>query len=127
MSKEYKAETSSDTIQFVKESVLTISDLTRTKKLTEILNSYAENHSRDVYIVQNSKNKNARAAVVDIDYFQELLQYKEAVDDAVDEIMDEIARQRINDQADINLDEIINSHGLDAMRIIELVDTAEED
>lgn len=123
MSKDYKTDTSADTIQFVKESVLTISDLTRTKKLTEILNSYAESHNRDVYIVQNSKNKNARAAVVDLDYFQELLQYKEAVDAAVDEI----AQQRMNDPANISLDEIIHEHGLDVNKILELVDQVEEE
>jgi len=127
MSKDYKTETSADTIRFVKESVLTISDLTRTKKLTEILNSYAQSNNRDVYIVQNSKNKNARAAVVDLDYFQELLQYKEAVDDAIDEIMDEIAQQRMNDPANISLDEIIHEHGLDVKKILELVDQVEEE
>ena len=127
MSKKYSTETSADTIQFVKESVLTISDLTRTKKLTEILNSYAESHSKDIYIVQNSKNKNARAAVVDLDYLQELLQYKEAVDEAVDEIMLEIARQRMNDSATISLDDIIDEHELDVHKILELAELAEEE
>ncbi len=61
-------DTDADTPQLVKESVLSVSELTRSKKLAEILNSYAESCSRDIYIVRNSKNKQARAAIADLDY-----------------------------------------------------------
>ncbi len=123
--KDYK--TGADTIQFVKESMLTVSDLTRTKKLTEILNSYADQSSRDVYIVQNSKNRQARAAIADLDYFQELLRYKEAVDAATDEIMHEIILERMDDVADIELEKVIADFNLDEKRIQELVNLIEED
>ncbi len=123
--KDYK--TVADTIQFVKESMLTVSDLTRTKKLTEILNSYADRSSRAVYIVQNSKNRQARAAIADLDYFQELLRYKEAVDAATDEIMHEIILERMDDVADIELEKVIADFNLDEKRILELVNLIEED
>jgi hypothetical protein len=123
----YSKDTDADTIQFVKESVLSVSELTRTKKLTEILNSYAESHSRDVYIVQNSKNKQARAAIADLDYFQELLSYKEAVDAATDEIMYEIVLERKDDVADIKLEQIIEELNLDEERILKLAESIEEE
>ena len=123
--KDYK--TVADTIQFVKESMLTVSDLTRTKKLTEILNSYADQSSRAVYIVQNSKNRQARAVIADLDYFQELLCYKEAVDAATDEIMHEIILERMDDVADIELEKVIADFNLDEKRILELVNLIEED
>ena len=122
----YSKDADADTIQFVKESVLTVSELTRTKKLTEILNSYAESHSRDVYIVQNSKNKQARAAIADLDYLQELLRYKEAVDAATEEIMFEIALDRKNDPAEISLEQVIEELDLDQERIIALTKSIEE-
>ncbi len=120
-------DTDADTLQFVKESVLSVSELTRSKKLAEILNSYAESYSRDIYIIQNSKNKQARAAIADLDYFQELLRYKEAVDAATDELMYEIALERKNSAADIKLDQVVKDFNLDEGRILELIDVAEEE
>jgi hypothetical protein len=125
--KPYKTDTDADTIQFVKESVLSVSDLTRTKKLTEILNSYAESHSRDIYIVQNSKNKQARAAIADLDYLQELLRYKEAVDAATDEVMYELALERKNDETDVGLEQVIKRFNLDEERILKMTETIEEE
>jgi hypothetical protein len=125
--KPYKTDTDADTIQFVKESVLSVSDLTRTKKLTEILNSYAESHSRDIYIVQNSKNKQARAAIADLDYLQDLLRYKEAVDAATDEVMYELALERKNDETDVGLEQVIKRFNLDEERILKLAETIEEE
>ncbi len=123
----YKTDTDADTIQFVKESVLSVSDLTRTKKLTEILNSYAECNSRDIYIVQNSKNKQARAAITDLDYLQELLRYKEAVDAATDEMIYEIALERKNDSTGLGLAQVIKRFNLDEERILKLAGTIEEE
>ncbi len=125
--KPYKTDTGADTIQFVKESVLSVSDLTRTKKLTKILNSYAESHSRDIYIVQNSKNKQARAAIADLDYLQELLRYKEAVDAATDEIMYEIALERKNDSTELGLEQVIERFNLEEERILKLAESIEEE
>ncbi len=125
--KPYKMDTDADTIQFVKESVLSVSDLTRTKKLTEILNSYAESHSRDIYIVQNSKNKQARAAIADLDYLQELLRYKEAVDSAAEEIMYEVALERKADKTDLGLEQVIREFNLDEERILKLAQSIEEE
>jgi hypothetical protein len=124
---EGKTSVSTDTLDFLKENVLTISDLTRTKKLAEILNSYADRVSRKIFIVQNSKNKKAQAVISDLEYFQELLKYKEAVDEAVEQLMYTVALERKDDAAEFSLAQIISDHGLDIRRIFSLVEEVEED
>jgi len=122
-----KTSVSTNTLDFLKENVLTISDLTRTKKLTEILNSYADTVSQKIFIVQNSKNKKAQAVISDLEYFQELLKYKEAVDEAVEQLMYEVALERKDDAAEFSLAQIISDNGLDIRRILSLVKEVEEE
>jgi hypothetical protein len=115
------------TLEFLKEKVLTVSDLTRTKKLAEILNSYADKTSYEIFIVQNSKNKSAQAVISDLEYFQELLRYKEAVDEAIDQVIHEITLERKDDAADIDLLQVIAEHNLDGTKIFSLIDEVEEE
>lgn len=114
-------------LEFLKERVLSVSDITRTKKLSEILNEYADKKSSEIFIVQNTKKKNAQAVISDLEYFQELLSYKETVDSSIDDLMYEIAFERKDDTADISLSQIISDNALDTERIFEMVDEVEED
>lgn len=114
-------------LEFLKERVLSVSDITRTKKLSEILNEYADKKSSEIFIVQNTKKKNAQAVISDLEYFQELLSYKETVDSSIDDLMYEIAFERKDDTADISLSQIISGNALDIERIFEMVDEVEED
>jgi hypothetical protein len=118
--------TSADHLSFVREKVLSVSDLTRTKKLTEILNLYAADISEEVYVIQNSKNKKASAVISDLEYFQELLLVKEAVEDAVDQLIYDVAIDRKDDPADINLNQIIRGGNLDQDRILDILKAIEE-
>lgn len=121
-----KNATSADHLSFVREKVLSVSDLTRTKKLTEILNLYAADISEEVYVIQNSKNKKASAVISDLEYFQELLLVKEAVEDAVDQLIYDVAIDRKDDPADINLNQIIRGENLDQDRIMDILKAIEE-
>ncbi|HEU4964072.1 MAG TPA: hypothetical protein VFV52_09525 [Bacilli bacterium] len=115
-----------DMLQFIKEQVLSISELTRTKKLTDILEMYAKSETCDtVFVVQNSRNKEAQAVIADLDYFQELLLYKEAVDQAIDQVMYEVALERQDDPADIPMAKLVSDLELDVDRIIELSEEEE--
>ncbi len=119
--------TRSDVLKFVRDNVLNISDLTRTSKLAEILELYAEKTSDELFVVQNTRNKNGRAVIADLEYFEELLRYKEAVDDALDQVMYQIAVERKDESADIPLAQVIAELGLDVNRIAQLSDSVEEE
>jgi len=127
MSEGIKKTASADALEFVKENVLSISDLTRTKKLSHILDSYAGNTNDQIFIVQNSKNRKAQAVLSDLDYFLDLLNCREAIEEAVDQLSYELALERKDDQATIPLDQVIRDHSLDVDHIMELADALEEE
>ena len=117
----------SDVLKFVKDNVLNISDLTRTSKLAEILELYADKTSDELFVVQNTRNKNGRAVIANLEFFDELLSYKEAVEDAIDQTMYQIALQRKDEPADISLAQVIAELGLDVHRIAHLSEVVEDE
>lgn len=117
----------SNELSFVREHVLNVSDLTRTKKLAQILNGYAGRQSDEIYVVQNARNRDGQAVISDLEYFEELLTYKDAVDDAIDELIDEVVIERKDEVADISLAEVIENLGLDVKQIAALSDEVEEE
>jgi len=122
-----KHRVTTDILKFLNERVLSVTQLTRTKKLTEILDSYStQEKSTDVYVVQNVK-KPGKAVIADLQYFQELLAYKEAVDRALDLAIEEVALERKETVADIPLAQVIQDNQLDVNRIMKLVEKVEEE
>jgi len=119
--------TRSDVLRFVKDNVLNISDLTRTSKLAQILELYADKTSDELFVVQNTRNKNGRAVIANLEFFEELLSYKEAVDEAIDQTMYQIALERKDEPADISLAQVIAELGLDVNRIAHLSEVIEEE
>jgi hypothetical protein len=127
MSNDRKKTIKSDMIKFLKDQVLTVTDLTRTSKLTDILDSYADKVSPEVFVVQNTKKKNSKAVISDLEYFQELLIYKELVDEAIDDVMYQMALERKGDVTNISLAKIIADHDLDIDEVLALSDVIEEE
>jgi hypothetical protein len=122
-----KHRVTTDVLKFLNERVLSVTQLTRKNKLTEILDSYSqEEKSTDVYVIQNTK-KPGKAVIADLSYFQELLAYKEAVDWALDHAIEEIALERKETIADIPLAQVIQDNQLDVDRIMKLVNEVEEE
>lgn len=119
--------TRSDVLKFVKDNVLNISDLTRTSKLAEILELYAHQTSDEVFVVQNTRNKNGRAVIANLEFFEELLSYKEAVDEAIDQTMYQIGLERKDEPADVPLAQVIAELGLDVNRIAHLSEVVKEE
>ncbi|MCO7177177.1 hypothetical protein ACFP7A_14140 [Sporolactobacillus kofuensis] len=95
MNKE-KPSVTTDTLNFLRHNVYNVSDLTRKNKLTEILQKFVQ-PTDEVFVIENAKNKEAKAAMIDLKYFEDLLRYKEAVDQAADQIIEEEAIKRLND------------------------------
>lgn len=116
-----------DVLKFAKNNIYNISEITRTNKLAEIIDLYSDKPSDEIYVVQNTRNKKGRAVIADLEYFEELLRYKEFVDEVIDEVMDEIAFERKDDEANIPLAEVIARFDLDVERIERLVYEVEED
>lgn len=119
--------TRSESLRFVQDRVLNITDITRTTKLAEILDEYAKGESEDIFVVQNTRNKDAKGVLVDLEYFERLLRYEEVIEQITDEMMYEVTLSRKDEKADISFSEIIAESGLDIDDIIELSKTIQED
>lgn len=121
-----KKNVTTDILKFLSEQVLTVTQLKRTKKLSEILDSYGKEKSTDVYVVQNTK-KPGKAVIVDLNFFQELLAYKEAIDWSIDQVIEEVALERKDTTANIPLSQVVEENQLDVGRIIKMVEELEEE
>lgn len=110
-------------IEFLRNNVYNISEITRQNKLTEILNSFSGEKTEEVFIVQNSKSKDAQGALVDVEFLVELLEYKriflEALEDAKDEMVYETAIQRKNAPATKNIGQVAAQFDLSWDDIVE--------
>jgi hypothetical protein len=119
--------TSTDSLRFLRERVLTVTDIMRTKKLTEILDEYAKGESEDIFVVENTRNKNAKAILLDFEYFERLLMYEEAIEDTLDELMYKKALERMDHPTDIDLADVIDGLQLDVEEIIRMSEMIGED
>ena len=86
------------TLNFLRKNVLNVSDVARTKKLTEILNSFSGTKSEEIFVVQNSKSQDAQGALIDIDYLLELLQYKVLFEETLEETANEMLIQTVQER-----------------------------
>lgn len=111
-----------DILDFIKKNVLNISEITRTTKLTQILDSYANKISDEFFVIQNTRNKEAAGVLSDLEYFQKLLMYEQAVESAIDEVIYEMALERKDDVADIHLGDVIDELNLDANEILKMAE-----
>ncbi len=122
-----KPSITSTTLNFVKENVLNITELTRTNKLSEILNKYAGEETSEVFIIQNNKNREAVGVLVDLEHYQRLLRIQEAVEQSVDETMYQIAVERINEKADTPLTDVIENADFELNSLLKFLPDVELD
>ncbi len=116
-----------DSLRFLRERVLTVTDIMRTKKLTEILDEYSKGESEDVFVVENTRNKKAKAILLDFEYFERLLTYEEAIENTMDEMMYKKTLERKDQPATIDVVDVIDQLQLDVEDIIRMSETVEED
>jgi hypothetical protein len=124
LTKEQHPVANTNTFHFLKKNVLSVTDISRSKRLSEILDRFSNGISDEVFVIQNAKKKDAQAVIVDIDYFEQLLQMKEVIDEALDQIAMEDAYARKNKPANQTLSDIFDE---DDINVNELMMLLEED
>ncbi len=122
LKKEKHPVANTNTLNFLKTNVLSVTDISRTNKLSEILDRFSNGISDEVFVIQNAKKKDAQAVVVDIDYFEQLLQMKEVIEDALDKIVIEEAYARKNKPANQALSDIFDEEDINVNELIKLLE-----
>ena len=112
---------------FLKEHVFGITDITRTNKLSEILNSFSGKETSEIYVIQNAKNKEAAAVLSDVEYFEHLLDIKNVFEEIVDGYMFQVTMERQHDVANIELVQALQGEEFSFDEIIELANEIEID
>lgn len=115
MSRYKSKRVTSKSLEFVKENTLSVTELTRTPKLTEILNKYAGKASDEIYIISSNKNKDAVGVLVDYERFLRLLKAEEIIEEVIDNHMFQVAleRQQSQKQDYIPLNEVVQEDDFD--------------
>lgn len=122
-----KKRVESNTFSFIKENILTITDITRTNKLSEILNQYAGKETSEVYVIQNAKNRDAVGVLVDMEHYQRLLRLQETIEEATDAYIYQVALERKEDKAFIPLSEVVKDDDFDLNELMDGLDNIELD
>lgn len=111
----------STSLDFIKDNILSISDLTRTSKLSEILNMYAGTISDEVFVIKNNKVKDAVGVLVDYERFVYLIKVEEILEKSIDNYMYKIAFERKNKidlEKPVSLSEIVQEGDFDFNSLI---------
>lgn len=122
MSKKNRPVANINALNFLRENVLNVTDLTRSNKLSEILDRFSDGISEDVFVIQNGKKKNSQAVILDIDYFEQLLQFKEIIEEALDQVAFEEAYNRKNIPANQSLADVFDEEDINFAELIEFLE-----
>lgn len=121
LKKEQHPIANTNTLHFLKTNVLSVTDISRTKKLSEILDLFSNGFTDEVFVIQNAKKKNAQAVVVNIDYFETLLQMKEVLEEALDQVVMEEAYARKDKPANQTLSDIFDEDDMNVNELMKLL------
>nr|WP_234028506.1 hypothetical protein [Lentibacillus sp. Marseille-P4043] len=122
MTKEYHPIANSNTLDFLRKNVLNVTDLTRSNKLSEILDSFSNGMSDEVFVIQNGKKKDAQAVMVDFEYFEQLLHFKEILEESLDKVAIEEANTRANKPANNSLSDTFDKEDINMNELMELLE-----
>lgn len=89
------------------------------------MDSYADTISDEIFVVQNGTNKNAKAVLSDLEYFQKLLKYQEIVEQAIDLHTLEVTLQRKNDVGDLSISDVLEDEDITWEEVITCMDEIE--
>lgn len=72
----------------------------------------------EVFIIQNAKNKDAKGVFVDLEYFEELIASKEALD----HFIEKTAMQRLNSEATLSLTDVFDNDDIDFEQLMKEIE-----
>lgn len=116
-------------IHFWMENVMNISEATRQNRLAEILDSYASKKNAGIYIIQNSKKKEAAGVISSVSYHLSREKAIEKLEEEVLRLNDEVLRlkaQLRNDQPVYSFAQAIERLGLDQDDLTDIFDKSDE-
>lgn len=114
-------------IKFFQNNVLSVTDLTRSNKLSEILESFSNRKSEDIYLVQNTRNRSAMGAIIDVELLEELLAIRESIAGAVDEAVERSAADRVESfQAKYPISNVLFDMGIEDIDVDEIKKLSDE-
>ncbi|MFC4779318.1 hypothetical protein ACFO9Q_21195 [Paenibacillus sp. GCM10023252] len=120
-------EITSSMIKFFQNNVLSVTDLTRSNKLSEILESFSNRKSEDIYLVQNTRNRSAMGAIIDVELLEELLAIRESIAGAVDEAVERSAADRVESfQAKYPISNVLFDMGIEDIDVDEIKKLSDE-
>jgi hypothetical protein len=114
-------------LEFLKEHVFGITDITRKNKLSEILNQFSGKETSEIYVIQNAKNKDAAGVLADVEYFKNLLETQRIFEGLVDAYMEQVTMERQNDVADIEFTKALEGEEFSFDEILALAAEVEID
>lgn len=114
-----------ETLKFLKNNVLNVTDLTRNNKLSEILDDFSGGISEEVYVVQNAKKKNANAVLIDLEYFEQLLIFKEILEESLDQSILKEAYNRKNKPATHTISDVFDENDINIKEILQQIEDVE--
>lgn len=117
----------SSMIGFVKKNVVSVTELTRTKKLSQILDGFSNRKSEEIFLVQSTRNKDGLGAIIDVDLLEELLLLREVIAEAADRIVEATAAERVNKfNPNISLAQAMQEVGVTEIDVDEVLRLADE-
>lgn len=110
-----------NTLDFLRKNVLSVTDVTRSNKLSEILDRFSNDITEEVFVIQNAKRKNAQAVMVDLEYFEQLLHLKEVFEESLDQVVMEEVSSRKNKPAKLTLSDVFDEEDINVNELMELL------
>ena len=114
-------------INFAKNNVLSITELTRKNKLSEILESFNDQKSEEIFLVKSGRQRDSMGAIINVEFLTELLQLREMYYEAMDKAVEATAIQRLETfEPNISLAHALDDIGVADINLQEIQDIADE-
>ncbi|MDO3408275.1 hypothetical protein QWJ34_00690 [Saccharibacillus sp. CPCC 101409] len=116
-------------IQFFMNNVMNISEATRKNKLAEILENFAVKQDKKVYVIQNSKKKEAAGVVSSLKHYLDREKMLRELQDEVLRLSEEVLLLKVQvreDQPTLTLAEAMQKMNFDEAELKDIFDNADE-
>ncbi|MEK3717052.1 hypothetical protein NSS64_03405 [Paenibacillus sp. FSL H8-0122] len=114
-------------INFAKNNVLSITELTRKNKLSEILETFNDQKSEEIFLVKSGRQRDSMGAIINVEFLTELLQLRDKYYEAMDKAVEATALQRLETfEPNVSLAHALDEIGVTDINLQEIQDMADE-